>query len=200
MTKHRNRVVHAIALNQCTECGEATMFRHPASGDDVDRSPEAVTSVVARYEALRANGVPLATALSEAVTQRIFVEAKKIGQRDRRDPEPAADLPPPCGARLPNVYRRRGNTIIHGGTAIAVIPTARWDEFRDGLRRHGTAHTNQGVSINSSPVCRCALNCRDPGAGWPQADPHLDQRLMRHALGATAPRRPRAPEPRTQAG
>lgn len=27
----RDRVVHAIALNQCMNCGEGTMFRHPRS-------------------------------------------------------------------------------------------------------------------------------------------------------------------------
>jgi len=42
VTEARDRVVHAIALHQCMNCGNASMFRHPRSGDEVDRSPMAV--------------------------------------------------------------------------------------------------------------------------------------------------------------
>lgn len=49
----RDRIVHAIALNQCMNCGEATMFRHPRSGEAVDRDPQAVAAVEERYGDLR---------------------------------------------------------------------------------------------------------------------------------------------------
>ena len=97
MTAHRNRVVHAIALNQCMNCGGATMFRHPASGDDVDRSPEAVASIVVRYETLRADGLAIATKLGEAVNQRILVDAKKIANAtDQINPPHVEHLCPTC--------------------------------------------------------------------------------------------------------
>jgi len=132
VTEHRNRVVHAIALNQCMKCGEATMFRHPASGDDVDRSPEAVASVVMRYEALRADGLALVTELSEAVNQRIFVEAKKIANATDEIQNPPQIYPHHVEHLCPTCTGERGSTVVHLGTAVAVIPTARWQEFRDG--------------------------------------------------------------------
>ena len=132
VTKHRNRVVHAIALNQCMNCGEATMFRHPASGDDVDRSPEAVASVVMRYDALRADGLALATELSEAVNQRIFVEAKKIANATDEIQNPPQIYPHHVEHLCPTCTDERGSTVVHLGMAVAVIPTARWQTFRDG--------------------------------------------------------------------
>jgi len=68
----RDRVVHAIALNQCMNCGDATMFRHPRSGKDVDRSPDAVEAILARYDELRTRGLPLAAELSGAVNTALL--------------------------------------------------------------------------------------------------------------------------------
>ena len=129
----RGRVVHAIALNQCMNCGEATMFRHPRSGEDVDRGPEAVAAIEERYGDLLAQGLPLATELSKALNDRIFVEAKRIANETDEiqnppqiSPEHVEHLCAACNGG------ERGQTTVHVGTAIAVIPTARWDEFQAG--------------------------------------------------------------------
>ncbi|GLI02921.1 hypothetical protein [Phytohabitans aurantiacus] len=132
VTEHRNRVVHAIALNQCMNCGEATMFRHPRSGDDVDRSPEAVASVVGRYKALRADGLARATELSEAVNQRILIEAKKIANATGEIQNPPQIYPHHVEHLCPRCTGERGSTVVHLGTAVTVIPTERWQAFRDG--------------------------------------------------------------------
>jgi hypothetical protein len=124
----RDRVVHAIALNQCMNCGEATMFRHPRSGKDVDRGLEAVAAIEERYSDLRAQGLPLATELSKAVNDRIFVEAKRIANEideTQNPPQTYRSTSSTCARhamaecvgrrestlapRLPS-YRRRGGT------------------------------------------------------------------------------------------
>jgi hypothetical protein len=146
MTQHRNRVVHAIALNQCMNCGEATMFRHPTP-DTRHPTPDTRHPASGRrrrplaggcgirccaLRTLRADGVALATELSEAVNQRIFVEAKKIADATDEIQNPPQIYPHHVEHLCPTCTGERGSTVVHLGTAVAVIPTPRWPEFRDG--------------------------------------------------------------------
>jgi len=75
----------------------------------------------------------MATALSKAVNHRIFVEAKKIANKTDEVQNPPQIYPQHvehlCAACNGG---ERGQTTVHVGTAIAVMPTARWDEFRAG--------------------------------------------------------------------
>jgi len=132
VVERRDRVIHAIALNQCMSCGDATMFRHPRSGDDVDRSPSGVAAVVQRYDHLRADGLPLAQELSAAVNQRIYIEARKMANATDEIQAPPQIYPRHVEHLCAACTGGRGSTVVHVGTAIAVIPDARWPEFRDG--------------------------------------------------------------------
>jgi hypothetical protein len=131
VVRRRDRVVHAIALDQCLNCGDATKFRHPRSGEDVDRGPEAEAAIDKSYSDLRAQGLPLATELSKAVNDRILVEANRIANETDEIQNPPQIYPHHvehlCAACKGG---ERGQTTVHVGTAIAVIPTARRDEFQ----------------------------------------------------------------------
>lgn len=129
----RNRIVHAIALNQCMECGDATRHLHPRSGEDVDRGPEAVAAIKKRYSDLRSRGLPIATELSKAVNARIRVEARRITDETDEIQNPPQAYP----QRVEHLCAscrggERGETTAHIGPATVVIPTERWDEFQAG--------------------------------------------------------------------
>jgi hypothetical protein len=76
-------------------------------------------------------GFPLATELSKVVNERILVEAKRIANETDEIQSPPQIYPQHvehlCAACNGGA---RGQTTVHVDTAIAVRPTARWDEFQ----------------------------------------------------------------------
>jgi hypothetical protein len=78
VSEKRNRIMHAVALNRCVECGNATLFQHPRSGTFVDRSDEAVQALIDRLLDLREQGVKVAEQIARHVNRRIFIGAKVL--------------------------------------------------------------------------------------------------------------------------
>jgi hypothetical protein len=71
----RNRLTHAIALNRCNTCGTATLFRHPRTGEWVDRSNEAVRALTERFLDLRETGDGIAERIANLVNRKIILGA-----------------------------------------------------------------------------------------------------------------------------
>jgi hypothetical protein len=74
-TELRNQVIHAVALNQCADCGRATHFAHPRSGQHVDRSERAVRELTLRTLALHRQGVEFAERTADRVNAHIEKKA-----------------------------------------------------------------------------------------------------------------------------
>jgi hypothetical protein len=66
--KERNKVLHAVAQDQCVLCGNATRFEH--KGKPVDRSAGAVAVVSAEFRDLIDEGVRHARDISQALNER----------------------------------------------------------------------------------------------------------------------------------
>jgi hypothetical protein len=75
VSEERNQIMHAVALNRCVECGNATLFQHPRSGRFVDRSEDAVQELTDRLLDLREQGIELANQVAWQVNRRIFIGA-----------------------------------------------------------------------------------------------------------------------------
>jgi hypothetical protein len=71
--KKRNKVMHAVAKDQCVLCGDATRFEH--KGQPVDRSVVGVTAVSAEFRDLIDEGVRHARAISETLNERVRADA-----------------------------------------------------------------------------------------------------------------------------
>ena len=96
-------------------------------------APEAVAAIEERYSDLRAQGLPLTTELSQVVNDRTFVEAKRIANETDEIQNPPQIYPQHVEHLCAGCNGgARGQKTVHVGTAIAVIPTARWDEFQAG--------------------------------------------------------------------
>lgn len=128
----RDRIVHAVALDQCLSCGQASMFRHPRSEERVDRSPEAVAAIRARYEDLRGRAIPLATALADAVNDRILRHAKRIANDQDQIQNPPQASPRLAEHVCAACSGKPGRTRVAVGTAREVIPDGRWEEYIGG--------------------------------------------------------------------
>jgi hypothetical protein len=66
--QERNKVMHAVARDQCVLCGNATRFEH--RGKPVDRSAEAVAIVSSAFRDLIDEGVKHAREISQALNER----------------------------------------------------------------------------------------------------------------------------------
>lgn len=66
--QERNKVMHAVARDQCVLCGNATRFEH--KGKPVDRSAGAVAAVSAEFRDLIDEGVRHARDISQALNER----------------------------------------------------------------------------------------------------------------------------------
>jgi len=64
-----------IALNRCSKCGTATLFRLPRTGQWVDRSEMAVQALTERMPDLREAGDEIAERIAKLVNQSIIVGA-----------------------------------------------------------------------------------------------------------------------------
>jgi hypothetical protein len=69
----RNKVMHAVARDQCVLCGEATRFEH--KGHLVDRSAAAVEEVSTGFRDLIDEGVRHARGISVALNERALATA-----------------------------------------------------------------------------------------------------------------------------
>lgn len=134
-TDLRNRMLHAVALDRCAGCGNATLFRHPRSGLAVDRSEEAVRSLTACLLTLNGEALQVATDVSAAVNKRIVDRATALAEELDE-----AQCPP-------QVYPQRVHRLcahcspggsesvtVSVGTAVAILPRSqralfeRWSE------------------------------------------------------------------------
>lgn len=79
----RDKIVHAIALDQCVSCRSATSYTHPRSSTQVDRSHDAVLSLAARYETLRREGLTIARDVASRLNDRIVRYAEEHPYRSR---------------------------------------------------------------------------------------------------------------------
>jgi len=66
--QERNKVMHAVAQDQCVLCGNATRFEH--KGKPVDRSTEAVAAMSAKFRDLIDEGVKHARDISQTLNER----------------------------------------------------------------------------------------------------------------------------------
>lgn len=66
--QERNKIMHAVARDQCVLCGNATLFVH--KGKPVDRSAGAVAVVSTEFRDLIDEGVRHALNISEALNER----------------------------------------------------------------------------------------------------------------------------------
>lgn len=71
----RNKIMHAIARDQCVICGDASQFDH--RGKSVDRSAAAVTAVSADFKSLIDEGVRHARDISHTLNARARTAAVK---------------------------------------------------------------------------------------------------------------------------
>jgi hypothetical protein len=71
----RNELTHAVALNRCIRCGTATLFRHPRTGNYIDRSDEAVQALTERLLNLCEAGDEIAAQIAELVNNNIILGA-----------------------------------------------------------------------------------------------------------------------------
>ena len=71
----RNKVMHAVARDQCVLCGNATRFEH--KGKAVDRSAEAVAAVSADFRELIDEGVRHARDISQTLNERAKAAAAR---------------------------------------------------------------------------------------------------------------------------
>jgi hypothetical protein len=76
----RNKVMHAIAQDQCVICGDATQFDH--RGKPVDRSAAAVTAVSADFKSLIDEGVRHARDISHTLNARARAAVKDAADTD----------------------------------------------------------------------------------------------------------------------
>lgn len=75
--QERNKVMHAVAQDQCVLCGNATRFEH--KGKPVDRSAGGVAVVAAEFRDLIDEGVKYARDISQALNERGKAAAAKEG-------------------------------------------------------------------------------------------------------------------------
>jgi hypothetical protein len=73
--EERNELTHAVALNRCVTCGNATLFQHPRTGKPIDRSDEAVQALTERLLDLREHGDEVAAQIAKLVNGSIILGA-----------------------------------------------------------------------------------------------------------------------------
>jgi hypothetical protein len=73
--EERNKVMHAVARDQCVVCGNATVFEH--KGRPVDRSAGAVAAVSTEFRDLIDEGVRHARDISRALNDRARAAAAR---------------------------------------------------------------------------------------------------------------------------
>jgi hypothetical protein len=73
--EERNELTHAVALNRCIMCGNATLFQHPRTGKWIDRSDEAVQALTERLLDLRERGDEIAAQIAKLVNDSIILGA-----------------------------------------------------------------------------------------------------------------------------
>lgn len=74
-TDERNELTHAVALNRCNRCGDATLFQYPRTGRYVDRSDNAVHALTEKLLDLREAGEEIATEIATLVNKSIILGA-----------------------------------------------------------------------------------------------------------------------------
>lgn len=135
-TESRNRIMHAVAVNRCVNCGSAEQFVHPRSGEFVDRTEEAIRALTTQVLALHDTGRPLADQVSERVNERIAAHA-------RADAEATGEIQNP-----PQIYPQRstalcaactgtgrGSITVQLGTAVEIWPREKFKMLKEELAK-----------------------------------------------------------------
>jgi glutaredoxin len=112
----RNKIMHAVARDQCVHCGNATRFEH--KGQPVDRSAETVAAVAYEYHDLIDEGARHARTISEALNDHAQAKAENEAAKSGQIQSPRQILIGQNFSRCENCSR--------GGNPIAVValPTA----------------------------------------------------------------------------
>ncbi|MDQ2874542.1 MAG: hypothetical protein M3Y33_06955 [Actinomycetota bacterium] len=117
----RNKIMHAIAQNQCVLCGDATQFEH--KGKPVDRSMGAVGAVVAKFRDLIDEGVWHARDISQALNEREKAAAVQEAAATGKTQHPKQVLIGQTMFRCSNCSPGgKGIVSVALGTAVAVLP------------------------------------------------------------------------------
>ncbi len=120
----RNKVMHAVAQDQCVICGDATQFDH--KGNPVDRSAAAVGKVWAEFKDLLDEGVRHASDISYTLNAR----AKTAAVKDAAD---TGTVQTPKQVLIGQTMHRCAKcspggkpiTAVAGPTAAAILPPPR---------------------------------------------------------------------------
>jgi hypothetical protein len=120
----RNKVMHAVARDQCVLCGNAAQFEH--KGKPVDRSARAVSAVSTEFRDLIDEGVTHARNISEALNERTGAAAAREAAASGRAQSPKQILIGQTLHRCANCSPG-GNAIvsISGPAAVVVLPPAK---------------------------------------------------------------------------
>lgn len=126
-TETRNQIVHAVALDECSNCGEATIYNHPRSNESVDRSATAVRALNDELNRLRGDGKVIAAEVATLVNDAVFrvarAEADRTGEIQtppQKAPHHITHVCAKCSADS------RGGTMVHLGAALEVWPSSMW--------------------------------------------------------------------------
>lgn len=131
----RDKIVHAIAQDQCISCGSATSFTHPRTSTPVDRSHAAVLSLTARYETLRREGLTIARDVASRLNDRILriaeEEANATGEIQtppQYGPQQVTHICAECSGD------GQGGMFVGVPTAVAVVPKKDMQKLQERVR------------------------------------------------------------------
>jgi hypothetical protein len=119
--QERNKVMHAVAQDQCVLCGNATRFEH--KGKPVDRSAGTVAAVSAKFRDLIDEGVRHARDISEALNERTKAAAAQQAAATGKIQSPNQILIGQTLYRCANCSPGgKAITSVAGPSAVAVLP------------------------------------------------------------------------------
>jgi hypothetical protein len=141
-TDVRNELLHAVALNQCDVCGAASRFVHPRSGNEVNRSDEAVRELTAQLWSLREEGKSVAVRIGELVNARIVAYAKRVANTTGEIQNPPQVSPQLLTRRCSRCDGNGTGSATHTlGTAVEVWP----DRLKASWNNHGHSIVSEDV-------------------------------------------------------
>ena len=112
----RNKVMHAVAKDQCVICSDATRFEH--KGQPVDRSVVGIMAVSTEFRDLIDGGVRHARAISETLNERARADAAQEAAATGQVQAPSRIL-------IGQTSYRCGNCSSGGKAIVSVtLPTA----------------------------------------------------------------------------
>ncbi|WP_350280481.1 hypothetical protein [Kribbella sp. HUAS MG21] len=122
-TELRNSILHAVAINRCANCGAASHFVHPRSGQHVDRTDEAIRNLTTQMLKLRERGIELAEEIAQRVNAQIVARARAAAEATNEIQNPPQVYPHRSVALCAECAGNgRGTITARLGTAIEIWP------------------------------------------------------------------------------